>query len=245
MGRAARDIRAAQKVKPLPLKKEDAMYTIKRYANGRFYDTEEKNFITREQIAQMIKSGKKFSIVNTKTGKDITEEIVSQIKAKQSKTGKKSRKSAAKKSKTKDDAGSFLIQFFRKSGDTLFDYGKKYVSMWQGLFTMSREELDKLINRLVKDQKITEVEGKKLKQEIQRYSDNIQNWLTSQIDTRVNDMLNRMNLASREQIQELTKKIESLNKKLAQLEKTRKSSATSKASSKTSTRKSSSKAKKS
>jgi len=93
--------------------------------------------------------------------------------------------------------------------------------MWQGLFTMSREELDKLINRLIKDQKITESEGKKLKSEIQRYSENIQSWLTTQIDTRLNDILDRMNLASREQIQELTEKIESLNKKLAQLDKTR------------------------
>lgn len=220
------------------------MYTIKRYANGRFYDTEEKNFITRERIAEMIKSGKKFSIINTKTGKDITDEIVSQIKAKQSKAKTKTRQSTAKKSKGKEDPGSYLIQFFRKSGDTLFDYGKKYVSMWQGLFTMSREELDKLINRLIKDQKITEVEGKKLKSEIQRYSDNVQSWLTSQIDTRVNDMLDRMNLASREQIQELTEQIESLNKKLAQLEKTRKTAAKSKtASTKKSTRAASSKAK--
>ena len=220
------------------------MYTIKRYANGRFYDTEEKNFITRDRIAEMIKSGKKFSIINTKTGKDITDEIVSQIKSKQSQTSKKTRQSKSKSSKAKEDPGSFLIQFFRKSGDTLFDYGKKYVSMWQGLFTMSREELDKLINRLIKDQKITEVEGKKLKSEIQRYSENIQDWLTSQIDTRVNDMLNRMNLASREQIQELTEKIESLNKKLAQLEKTRQASK-SKASTKKTAGKASAKAKKS
>jgi len=222
------------------------MYTIKRYANGRFYDTEEKNFITRDRIAEMIKSGKKFTIINTKTGKDITDEIVSQIKSKQSQAGKKTRQSKSKSSKAKEDPGSFLIQFFRKSGDTLFDYGKKYVSMWQGLFTMSREELDKLINRLVKDQKITEVEGKKLKSEIQRYSDNIQDWLTSQIDTRVNDMLNRMNLASREQIQELTEKIESLNKKLAQVEKSRQQQSKSKASTKkTSGSKASAKSKKS
>ncbi len=222
------------------------MYTIKRYANGRFYDTEEKNFITRDRIAEMIKSGKKFTIINTKTGKDITDEIVSQIKSKQSQAGKKTRQSKSKSSKAKEDPGSFLIQFFRKSGDTLFDYGKKYVSMWQGLFTMSREELDKLINRLVKDQKITEVEGKKLKSEIQRYSDNVQDWLTTQIDTRVNDMLNRMNLASREQIQELTEKIESLNKKLAQVEKSRQQQSKSKASpKKTSGSKASAKSKKS
>jgi len=220
------------------------MYIIKRYANGRFYDTEEKNFITRDRIAEMIKSGKKFSIINTKTGKDITDEIVTQIKSKQSQASKKTRQSKSKSSKTKEDPSSFLIQFFRKSGDTLFDYGKKYVSMWQGLFTMSREELDKLINRLIKDQKITEVEGKKLKSEIQRYSENVQDWLTSQIDTRVNDMLNRMNLASREQIQELTEKIESLNKKLAQLEKTRQASK-SKASTKKTADKASAKAKKS
>jgi len=78
------------------------MYTIKKYANGRFYDTVTKNYITRSQISELISSKKKIEIVDTKSGTDITKEIVTQIKAKAAKTGKqkpKAKKAASKKTK--------------------------------------------------------------------------------------------------------------------------------------------------
>ena len=64
------------------------MYTIKKYANGRFYDTVTKNYITRPQISKLLKSKKKIEVIFTKTGKDITEEVVSQIHAKDQKAAK-------------------------------------------------------------------------------------------------------------------------------------------------------------
>ena len=39
------------------------MYTIKKYANGRFYDTVTKNYITRSQIADLLASKKKINIL--------------------------------------------------------------------------------------------------------------------------------------------------------------------------------------
>jgi hypothetical protein len=39
----------------------------------------------------------------------------------------------------------------RKGRGTLFGYGKKYISLWQSAFTMSRGEIEKLVNALVKD----------------------------------------------------------------------------------------------
>jgi polyhydroxyalkanoate synthesis regulator phasin len=191
------------------------MYTIKKYANGRFYDTVAKNYITRPQISKLVNAGKKLSIINTSTGKDITADILSRMKTKENKQAPKSSKSGAKKA----PAGGMLAQFLRKSGDALFDYGKKYASMWQNLMTMSREEIDKLINLLVKDNKLSELEADKLKKEIQRYRDNIQKWFTKNVDRRINEILGKMNLANRDQIIKLTSKIEVLNKKIFQIEK--------------------------
>lgn len=196
------------------------MYTIKKYANGRFYDTETKNYITRAQIAELISSKKKIEVIETKSGADITKEVTSQIKAKEEKSaGKKNkaRKSPAKKSK--QDPASFIVQLFRKGGDTLSDYSKKYASMWQELLTLSREEVDKVVNLLVKDNKISEFEAKKLKTEIMKYRDNIQSWITKNIDHRINEVLNKMNLANRDQVLDLTAKIKSLNSKIEKLEK--------------------------
>ncbi len=217
------------------------MYTIKKYANGRFYDTETKNYITRDQIADLLNTQKKITIVETKTGKNITSDVTSKISAKASKagtakksSGKKStaKKAAAKKTsrKTAQDAAGFFTGLFRKSGDTLSDYGKKYAAMWQDLLTLSREEIDKVINMLVKDKKITEFEGKKLKDEIIKHRDNIQSWITKNIDTRINEILDRMNLANRDQVLDLTTKIDSLNKKIAQMEGSKKSAGAKKSS---------------
>ena len=201
------------------------MYTIKKYANGRFYDTVVKNYITRPQISELLKAGKKINIIDTKTEKDITDSIVSQIKVKAEKAGTKKAGAKAKKAKTKSDSENVLVQLFRKGGDTLLDYGKKYSSMWQDLLTMSKDEIDKLVNLLVKDKKINEFEAKKLRTEIQRYRDNIQKWITKNIDQRINDVLDRMNLANRDQVLALTSKIESLNKKIDKLEKAKPKSA--------------------
>jgi polyhydroxyalkanoate synthesis regulator phasin len=191
------------------------MYTIKKYANGRFYDTVAKNYITRPQISELVSSGKKISIINTTTGKNITADILSRMKTKAKKQASKSSKPGRKTA----PAGGVLAQFLRKSGDALFDYGKKYASMWQNLMTMSREEIDKLINLLVKDNKLSELEADKLKKEIQRYRDNIQKWFTKNVDRRINEILGKMNLANRDQIVKLTSKIEGLNKKILQIEK--------------------------
>ena len=191
------------------------MYTIKKYANGRFYDTVAKNYITRPQISELVSSGKKISIINTTSGKNITADILSRMKTKAKKQASKSSKPGRKKA----PAGGMLVQFLRKSGDALFDYGKKYASMWQNLMTMSREEIDKLINLLVKDNKLSELEADKLKKEIQRYRDNIHKWFTKNVDRRINEILGKMNLANRDQIVKLTSKIEGLNKKILQIEK--------------------------
>ena len=192
------------------------MYTIKKYANGRFYDTEAKNYLTRSQILDLQKAGKKITIVDTKTGKDITSDVMSRVKAKEKKVAKKP---GAKKSAKKAAPSGGLAQFIKKSGDTLFDYGKKYASMWQNMVTMSREEIDKLINMLVKDNKISEFEADKFKKEVQRYRDNIEKWFSKNIDKRINEVLGRMNLANRDQIVKLTGKIDTLNQKIKQLEK--------------------------
>jgi polyhydroxyalkanoate synthesis regulator phasin len=191
------------------------MYTIKKYANGRFYDTVAKNYITRPQISGLVSSGKKITIINTTTGKNITAEILSRMETKSKKQGSKSSKPGGKQA----PAGGMLAQFLRKSGDALFDYGKKYASMWQNLMTMSREEIDKLINLLVKDNKLSELEANKLKKEIQRYRDNIQKWFTKNVDRRINEILGKMNLANRDQIVKLTSKIEGLNQKILHIEK--------------------------
>jgi polyhydroxyalkanoate synthesis regulator protein len=57
------------------------MHKIKKYANGRLYDTTDKKYITLKQLSKMIQEGQKISIVLTKTGADITSSIISKLPA--------------------------------------------------------------------------------------------------------------------------------------------------------------------
>jgi len=58
------------------------MHKIKKYANGRFYDTTDKKYITLKQLTKIIKEGEKISIVLAKTGEDLTSSIISKLSAK-------------------------------------------------------------------------------------------------------------------------------------------------------------------
>ena len=53
--------------------------TIKKYANRRLYDTESSSYITLDKLAQMIRDGRDFEVVDAKSGEDITHQVLTQI----------------------------------------------------------------------------------------------------------------------------------------------------------------------
>jgi len=122
------------------------MHEIRKYANNRMYDVTEKKYTSLDRIKELVTNGEKVSIVDKKTGDDITDTILSKIKPE--------------------------IDGTTNSGDTPPAWVKK-----------------------------------------------IQNWIGDVIDQRINQALDMMKLASKEQITALTREIESLTKKVEQLEK--------------------------
>ena len=52
---------------------------IKKYANRRLYDTEQRTFVSLEQIAQRIKAGRDIQVRDEKTGEDVTAFVLTQI----------------------------------------------------------------------------------------------------------------------------------------------------------------------
>jgi polyhydroxyalkanoate synthesis repressor PhaR len=55
------------------------MLTIKRYPNRKFYDTEEKRYITLEDITARIRQGREIQVIDNTTGEDITPVVLTQI----------------------------------------------------------------------------------------------------------------------------------------------------------------------
>ncbi len=183
------------------------MHKIKRYANRKLYDTKSKKYITLDKIAKLLKAGEEISVLDNKTGEDITAATVSQILAR------------AKKGQTDNGASNVMIQLLRKGPGTLVDYGKKYISLWDRALTMADEEIDRLVERLVKEKEITPSEGSRLKKDMLNRAEDMKKWIAEKIDQRVNEALDLMNLASKEKVSQLTGKIDTLTRKVQNLEK--------------------------
>jgi polyhydroxyalkanoate synthesis repressor PhaR len=52
---------------------------IKKYANRRLYDTESSSYITLDRLAEMVREGREFEVIDAKTGEDITRQVLTQI----------------------------------------------------------------------------------------------------------------------------------------------------------------------
>ncbi len=53
--------------------------TIKKYANRRLYDTETSQYITLDDLCTYTKQDKRFTVLDAKTGQDLTRQVLTQI----------------------------------------------------------------------------------------------------------------------------------------------------------------------
>ena len=60
-------------------KKEEETAIIKKYANRRLYDTQTSAYITLEDLCERVKKGHQFTVVDAKSGQDLTRQILTQI----------------------------------------------------------------------------------------------------------------------------------------------------------------------
>ncbi|MCP3873255.1 MAG: hypothetical protein GY699_08905 [Desulfobacteraceae bacterium] len=182
------------------------MHHIKKYANRKLYDTTDKKYISMVRLSELIKLGEDIVIIDNETGEDLTASIVSSLIARTS-----------GKTESKVSSG-VLIQLFRKGGNALTDYAKRYVSVWQRSFTLAEDEIDSMVKGLVKNKEISKSEGSRLKNEIIGYTASLKNWISDTIDRRLKEVLDAMNLATKDQVSSLSSRINTLEKKLKKFE---------------------------
>ena len=122
------------------------MLNLKKYANGRFFDTAAKKYIKSDKLAELIKNGEEIQVTLTQTGKNITDKVIEQFSKKEKKS----------KEKKKND-----IPFLKT---------------------------DKLVK-----------------------------WLGDVIDTKIEKVMDVINLPTRKQVADLDENIQKLNKKIEAL----------------------------
>jgi polyhydroxyalkanoate synthesis repressor PhaR len=125
------------------------MPVIKRYTNRKLYNTETKQYVTLDEIANLIRRGEEVQVIDNATGEDLTALTLSQIIFEQEKKG-----------------GGFLPQsvltgLVQAGGDTLSSL-RRTLAKPLNLLHHVDEEISQRIQSLVKRGELNEIEGQHL-----------------------------------------------------------------------------------
>ena len=178
------------------------MLIIKRYPNRKLYNTETKSYITLDGIAALIRDGVEVQVVDHSNDDDITTVILSQIIFEQE---KKQGQFLPK---------SVLTGLIQAGGDTLTSL-RQTLTMPLQLLQHIDEEINRRIQALIKRGELEEQFGQRLRDKLLALNPRESSPPTS---AKIAEVLEKQDVATQADIQQLTTQIEQLAAKLAQLE---------------------------
>jgi len=178
------------------------MLIIKRYPNRKLYNTETKSYITLDGIAALIRDGVEVQVVDHSNDDDITTVILSQIIFEQE---KKQGQFLPK---------SVLTGLIQAGGDTLTSL-RQTLTMPLQLLQHIDEEINRRIQALIKRGELEEQFGQRLRDKLLALNPRESSPPTP---AKIAEVLEKQDVATQADIQQLTTQIEQLAAKLAQLE---------------------------
>jgi polyhydroxyalkanoate synthesis repressor PhaR len=183
------------------------MRKIKKYANRKLYDTIDKQYISMEQLADLVRSGETVNILDNQTGEDITVQILSQLLAKD------------KRSNDSEMLSDILSEMIRRGSTTIADYARRYTTRLQGAVSTAEEEIERIARQLYKDRNLSGGgEDPAAKADVKHYAAKLKDWISEKVDQRINVVLGMMNLASKDQLNRLSGEMVAIGDRLATIE---------------------------
>ena len=105
----------------------------------------------------------------------------------------------------------------------MLEMARKVLLAGIGAFALTQEEVEKIVNKLIERGEIAEKDGRKLIKDImekrRKKTEEIRVETEDELEKRMEDMMSRMNIASKSDIDSLNRKITTLSKKLDDLNK--------------------------
>ena len=89
---------------------------------------------------------------------------------------------------------------------------KKFVYTGVGLVSLTKDKLESTIKNLIKDEKISEKEGKKIVDDFLKNTESKKNELESQLKDAVDKTVSKFNFAKRTDLENLIKRVANLEK---------------------------------
>jgi polyhydroxyalkanoate synthesis repressor PhaR len=181
------------------------MRTIKRYSNRKLYDTEDKRYITLEQIAVLVRENQDIKVVDNQTGEDLTTVTLSQILLEQ------------EKRKETSLPKSFFMNLIQRSATQVADFTKKNVLTYFDSSFASEQEVEANVDKLVQAGEVSMDEARKLKDEIKSRTASFKKKIDEVVESRVQAVLERLNIPSKGDIAKLNERLDEVTKKFEAL----------------------------
>jgi len=182
---------------------------IKRYKNRRLYDTFEKRTIKLEDVAQLVKKDVSFKVIDNKTGKDVTISVLSRVFSDSLSEDKKNLKKTTK----------LIRLLISKGGSITMDFFKKSVLFGLGVFDLTREKAEKIVDEMIKRGEMSQSDKAKAVRELLKGHEERMKKLKTKIDESVEKVTAKVKGKEKEELAKLHKKIDQLTKVIEKLEK--------------------------
>jgi polyhydroxyalkanoate synthesis repressor PhaR len=170
------------------------MPTIKRYPNRKLYDTEAKQYVTLEGIAELIRQGQEVHVLDHATGEDLTAVTLTQIVFEQEK--KESGFVPRSVLKGLIEAGGNTLNALQRSLASPLGFGRQV-----------DEEIARRLEALVARGELTQEEGARLRDRLLAEAE----WPTERV---VQQALVKRGVPTRDEFQRLADQIEKLTAQL-------------------------------
>jgi polyhydroxyalkanoate synthesis repressor PhaR len=180
------------------------MPVIKRYPNRKLYNTESKQYITLEEIAELIRRGQNVSVVDNATGEDLTALTLTQVIFEQ------------EKKQSGFLPHSILTDLIQAGGDRLSTLQQTLASSI-GLWRHVDDEIKLRIQALIKQGEIAETEGQRLLEKLLSLGKLAPGSGSNELEMEIEKLLEARKVPSREEINDILQQLETLAVKLDEL----------------------------
>lgn len=179
------------------------MLMIKRYPNRKLYDTEKKQYITLDGIAEIIRQGKDVTVIDHATGEDLTTLTLTQIIVEQEKkqSGLLPR--------------SVLASLIQAGGDRWSNF-QRALAASQNFFKQFDDEIYRRVEELVKKGELSEKEGQNMLNKLLETSRSSLKTQTLSEST-IERYLEKLHIPTHKDINTIAQQIEELEAKLIEL----------------------------
>lgn len=180
------------------------MVIIKRYPNRKLYDTEAKQYITLEGIAELIRRGSEIQVIDHASGEDLTVLTLTQIILEQEK------KQSGSLSHT------FLMSLIRAGGDRISTLQRGLHSSLQ-FWRQFDDEIKRRVQTLVRQGDLTDKEGRTLLEKLIQPNFHLTHENQRITDEELERYLNRRLMPTQEDLRKLHQQLEELSEKIDQM----------------------------